>query len=166
LIKIYVSYKQTGVNDNVLKKELKLIKKNLNFLGIDNFIWYLDENRQKYSTKQVLEITKINIIESNAILCFINHGWISEWMFYELWVADYLQKDIIVFINEKLKDKFWSIYWLTEDIIFFHDLVDFEKKFINFFGIQYPRKFIDQIDIQIIDLIKKKIWLYSNYLKS
>ncbi len=171
-MKVYVSYKQTWVPEDILVKELNLIRFVLNYLDINSFIWYLDENWQNLSANQVLEETYNKIEESDLVLCYINWPDKSEGMFIELWMAYKLEKEIVLFINKNVKDKFWSIYWLSDKIIEFDDLNDLENKLLDFFWIQLSRQQIDNIDTKILSLIaerflivdrigkaKKKLWL-------
>lgn len=122
------------VNKDILHNELNLIKNTLNFLWIENFIWFLDEYWKEYSVKQIVDIIIDKIKESDLVLCFINHTGVSEGMFFELGVSYTLNKKIIIFINKKIKDQYWLINWLTNNIMYFDDLDDFADKLNNFFN--------------------------------
>lgn len=152
-MRVYISYKQTGVPKDILVKELNTIRSTLNYLDIDNFIWYFDRDFSNLSASQILEETYKEIKESDLILCYINWHEKSEGMFIELWISYMLWKPVILFINKELKQKFWSIYWLANKVVEISGLDDLEKKILEFFWIQLSRQQIDNLDNKIIELL-------------
>ena len=165
-MRVYVSYKQTWVKEESLKKELWIIKDVLNYLGMDSFIWYFDEQWFKYNAEQVLERTKNEIQSSDIVLCYINWPEKSEWMFLELGISYEMNKNVVIFINEKIHSNFWSVYWLSSDIIKFADYDDLEKKLLQYFGITLSRHQIDSIDDQLVYLLAKRFEIVKRVWKT
>lgn len=161
-MKIYLSYKQSWIEEKNLKKELEIIRNTLNYLNIENFIWYFDEPWQDYNAKEILNKTKEKIENSDLILCYINYKEKSEGMFLELGISYHLNKPIITFINKNIIENFWSIKWLSDEIILFSDYKDLEEKLIQYFGIDYNRKEIDNIDKQLVYLLAKRLDIVKN----
>jgi len=124
---IYLSYKQSWIPTEILKKELNYIKNQINKLWEKIFIYYFDSN-SNLPPKQLLKNFLLNIKKSNIVLAYINHPNKSEWQLLELGMAYCLWKKIKILINKEVKENYYLVYGLWE-VIEFKNLeeVDFEK---------------------------------------
>jgi len=156
MYKIYFSYKQTWENLDILTSRLKKIKNIFNELGIDSFIWLLDTKKKRENVRNIIDEIYQQIQETDGIVCYIDNKEKSEGMFLELGMWYSLGKYIVVFIKKWLEESFWSIKWLSNKIILFEDWQDFINKLIYFAWIEYSRHLIDNIDKQLVELIKKR----------
>ncbi len=125
--KIYVAYKQTWVSDDELQKNLGFLKKEIESLWNETFIYYFDWQADLPVWEFVYKFYE-EIKNSDLFFCFINHKKKSEWQLLELWMAYSLWKKIILLINEKVKDDYYLIYWMADHVFYFKNLrKDFPK---------------------------------------
>lgn len=124
---IFVSYKQSWFDEKMLTYQLSKIKEVLNSKWKSNYIFFLDTNFKNMTPKQIIQESLNKIKESKEILCFIDNKEKSEGMLIELWISKALWKKINIYIQENCLDYFWSIKWLTDNIIIFKDFNDFIK---------------------------------------
>lgn len=122
-MKVFVSYKQSWVDKKDLDRDLSILKKSLDDLWCENFIYYLDI-KWKRSPKEVIEISKKNIENSDLVLCFINYEELSEWMLLELWIAYELWKDIMVLINKDIVFSYYLVRSIARKVIEFDNIND------------------------------------------
>ena len=122
-MKIFVSYKQSWVKEKDLKRDLSILRKSLDDLWHKSFIYYLDI-KWKRSPKEVIEISKKNIENSDLVLCFINYEELSEWMLLELWIAYELWKDIMVLINKDIVFSYYLVRSIAKKVIEFDNIND------------------------------------------
>ena len=126
-MKIYLSYKQTWIEENELIKDLNFFKSKVEKTWNNIFIYYLEEpsklEADVLNSKFLEEIKK-----SDLILAYINYPEKSEWQLLELGMAYALNKKIIVLVNEKVEKNYYLSYWLWKTIKFknLEDL-DFDK---------------------------------------
>jgi hypothetical protein len=127
MAKIYISYKQTWVSDKELQKNLWFLKKQIESLWNETFIYYFDWDNKLPVWEFVYKFYE-EIKKSDIFFCFINHKEKSEWQLLELWMAYTLGKKIILLINEEVKDNYFLSYWTADHIFYFKNLVkDFPK---------------------------------------
>lgn len=124
---IFVSYKQSWLDEKMLTYQLSKIKEVLNSKWKSNYIFFLDTNFKNMTPKQIIQESLNKIKKSKEILCFIDNKEKSEGMLIELWISKALWKKINIYIQENCLDYFWSIKWLTDNIIIFKDFNDFIK---------------------------------------
>ncbi len=129
---IYLSYKQSWLNEKLLRKELKKIKDILTNKWHKVFVWILDEpNRDKLTSDEIMRITKEKIKDSDLILCYIKYKEKSEWMLLELGIWYALNKKIKILMKRSLQDERRWIYGITKDIIFWEDEKEFGELLIK-----------------------------------
>jgi len=126
---IFISYKQTWIDKDILKKELYFLKDNLEKLWHTVFIYYFYKKQELPNYLLNQEFLK-NIKKVDLVLAYVNYENKSEWQLLELWMAYSLGKKIKVLLNQKVKKNYFLIYWLGE-IIEFNNLnnIDFIKIF-------------------------------------
>ena len=110
-MKIYLSYKQTGIPEEELEKNLLFFKKEIEKLWHSVFIYYFDDNSDlppEELNKRFLNQIK----ESDLVLAFVNYKDKSEWQLLELGMAYSLWKEIKILINKKVKENYYLIYGL------------------------------------------------------
>ena len=86
-MKIFVSYQQTGVEEETLTSTLTNIRDTLYKLGHENFIYYLDADFQDKTAKEIITKAKNEIEQSDMVVAFINQSRRSEGMMQELGIA-------------------------------------------------------------------------------
>ena len=130
-MKIFVSYKQTGVSETELKKELVSLKKIIENTWKKSYIYLFDkqkENNFKFIVKKVKE----KIIKSDLVLCLINHSKKSEWQLIELWIAEWLEKKILFIINERFRDDYFLIYGLHSNVLYYKKIEEVDWLLTNY----------------------------------
>lgn len=130
-MKIFLSYKQSWVDSNILKKELSYFKDKIQEKWDNIFIYYLDKEFE--NKNDILITVKEEIRKSDIFLCFINHAELSEWMLLELWIAYSLNKRIILLVNDSFKDEYFLSFQATTEIIYFDEIenLDLNKLIMN-----------------------------------
>ncbi len=127
-MKIFASYQQTGIDKKELDKNLNKLKNIIEKIWHTTFIYHLDTSYENQTAKEIIYKVKNEIQTSDIIVGFINYPWKSEWMMQELWIAHWLNKKNIVFINKKYEEDYFLTYWISDNIIFFSDFdKDIEK---------------------------------------
>lgn len=127
---IFVSYKQSWINEEILTYQLSKIKAVLNTKWKNSYIFFLDTNFKNMTPKQIIQEGLNKIKKSEEVLCFIDKQEKSEGMLIELWIAKSLWKRISIYIKEEYLEYFWSIKWLTNNIIVYKDFNDFLTKLV------------------------------------
>lgn len=125
---IFVSYKQSWIDNKILFYKLNKIRKALNLKWKSNYIFFLDTNFKNMSPKDIIQESLNKIKESKEILCFIDSKEKSEGMLIELWIAKAFWKKINIYIQKDCINSFWSIKWLSDNIIIFNNFEDFINK--------------------------------------
>lgn len=126
-MKIFLSYKQSWVKEQELKRDLSFIRESLSELWLESFIYYLDISWKK-TPKEVLEIAREKIEKSDIVICFVNYEELSEGMMLELWIAYDLKKDVILLINKKISFPYFLLKSFAKKIIEFDKLEDIKEK--------------------------------------
>ncbi len=133
-MKIYLSYKQTGVELQILEKELNFFKKFFTSRGDEVFIRYLDEDWQFLSPSEILSKTKDKIDQTDIVLTYIGHSGYSEGMLLELGMAYALGKEVVILIRKDLVNQYWAIKGLSRQIYKFEKFQDIEQLLIKIFN--------------------------------
>ncbi len=120
-MKTYLAYKQTWVTNSELQEKLWKIRETLNDIWIKNFIYFFDCDFENSSNKQIIQKARDEIKNSDLIIAFIDHHGKSEWMLQELWIAFWLEKNILSIVNNSVKDEYFLTYGLSNKTIFFDD---------------------------------------------
>ena len=128
--KIYISYKQSGVSEKELEKNLKILRKEIESLWNETFVYFLDADSEK-PADDLVEIFKSEIKSSDLFFCFINHKKPSEWQLLELWMAYSMNKQIILYVNEDIKDNYYLTYWMADYIFYFKNFKKDLKKILS-----------------------------------
>jgi len=114
---IYLSYKQSGIDPELLVKELSFLKRKIEETWNKLYVFYFEENSEQAANilnKKFLDKIK----ESDLVLAYINYPEKSEWQLLELWMSYALWKKIIILVNEKVKKNYYLVYWLGKSIEF------------------------------------------------
>lgn len=130
-MQIFLSYKQTGLDKKNLKKELSSIKKIIENTNNEVYIYLFEELIDENPIKLV-KLFKQKIKKSNLVIWLINNIEKSEWELLELWLAEALNKKILLLVNNNIKPYYSLIYWLNADIIYYDDISDLEILLINY----------------------------------
>jgi hypothetical protein len=125
-----VSYKQSGVSEKELEKNLTFLRKEIEKLWNQTFIYFLDADSEK-PADELVKIFKAEIQKSDLFFCFINHKKPSEWQLLELWMAYAMNKQVILYINEDVKDNYYLTYWMANHIFYFKNLKKDLKKVLG-----------------------------------
>jgi len=126
-MKITISYKQTWVPTQELNEKLWKIKEIIENMWHTTFTYFLDTSFKSQTPKEIIYKAKSEIETSDIIVAFINYPWKSEGMMQELWIAYWLNKQILVLINKKLEDEYYLTYWISNNTVFFNDFNEIEK---------------------------------------
>lgn len=130
-MKIFLSYKQTGVSETELKKELLSIKKTIEKTWNKTYVYLFDKEREN-NFKFIIKRVKEKIIKSDLVLCFINHSKKSEWQLIELWMAEWLEKKMLFIINERFRDDYFLIYWLKSNVLYYKKVEEVDWLLTNY----------------------------------
>jgi len=120
--KIFLSYKQWGLEKSELDKNLGFLREELEKLNYQNFIYYFDNEFENVSPEIINKNAFSEIEKADIILWFINHKEKSEGQLLELGMAYAKWKKIILLVNNKIKDNYFLSFWLKAKIIYFDDL--------------------------------------------
>jgi|SaaInlV_110m_DNA_1040235.scaffolds.fasta_scaffold05000_2 hypothetical protein len=130
-MKIFLSYKQTWLKINKLKLELDFIKDVVSQCWHEIYIHLFEKNKNS-SSKYILNKVKLEIEKSDLILWFVNNSEKSEWELLELWIAEWMNKKILLLVNEKYREKFFLIYWLNTSILYYREVKEINNLLTNF----------------------------------
>ena len=125
-MKIVITYKQTWVEEEELKHNLSFLRKTLEELWHETFIYFLDDNSEK-TASYITQKVKEEIEKANVVLCFINHKEKSEGMLLELGEAYAMWKEIILLVNSKYRGEYYLSYSIAKYIQYFDEVEDSEK---------------------------------------
>jgi len=140
-MKIYLCYKFSWIEKDVLLQELSWIKAVFDDFGFESFIFCLEYNfipeAQVLDANFVITKAKEKISEADLVLIYINSPQKSEWMLIEQGIAHALGKKIAVFVKNEIKSNYFLTYGTNPDIIEYDEYADF------------------------IDKLKKYLWKYT-----
>ena len=160
-MKVFVSYKETGVPEEELLNRIWEIKWILDYLEYDSFIFWYDMRGKAFDSKEVVWVMQQQIASSDLVLSFVNYSERSEWELLELGMAYAMGKPIINFINEEVESWYRLIDVIWEKILF-KGFNDFRSKLFQYFGLYLPRDRIDKIDEQLLKLLSNRFkWVYK-----
>ena len=126
-MKIFVSYKETGLEESELHGKLEKIKEIIWNIGHGSFVYHLDTKYDNPTAKEVMEKAKSEIETSDIVLAFINYPWKSEGMLLELGIAKALGKEILTLVNKEIENEYFLTYWISDNTVFFDKFEDIEK---------------------------------------
>jgi hypothetical protein len=118
-MKIFISYKQSGLSDRELQGDLSIFKEILESQWHDVFIYYFDADYINRTPKDIIYTARDEINKSDMVIWFVNHSGKSEWMMEELGIAFWLNKDIKLIVNTKYKDEYFLSYWISSETFLF-----------------------------------------------
>lgn len=120
-MKIFISYKQSGLSDRELKDDLYIFKELLESKWHEVFIYYFDADYINRTPKDIIYTARDEINKSDMVIGFVNHKWRSEWMMEELWVAFWLNKNIKFIVNTSYEEEYFLSYWISSETFLFSD---------------------------------------------
>lgn len=126
-MKIFISYKQSGLSDAELQDKLWSIRKYLEEIGHSTYIYYFDTDFSNQTPKEIITNAKIEIEKSDLVLAFVNYEHRSEWMMNELWIAFWLNKPVKVLMSQKLEEEYYLTYGISSDTYIFEDFSEIQK---------------------------------------
>lgn len=130
-MQIFLSYKQTGLDKEYLKNELVFIKNIIKNTWNSIYIYFFDELKNE-TPKLLIEKFKQEIKKSDLVIWLVNYTEKSEWELLELWIAEAMNKSILLLVNNKVKSNYSLIYWLNTDILYYDDISEIEKLLVNY----------------------------------
>jgi len=130
-MKIFLSYKQTWIYKQELTKDLNYIKNIIENTWNDVYIYYLDKKEVK-KPKNIINKVKQEIEKSDLVIWFINYSKKSEWELLELWIAEWLDKKILLLINNEYKNDYYLIYWLNTEVLYYENIEEINGLLTNY----------------------------------
>lgn len=127
-MKIFVSYRFTGENPDILKEEMTSIRETLEKNGNQVSCSFWTEKvfrEEKYSNKQILEHALKELEGADIMFVYIKSDQKSEGMLLEIGYALHLKKKIILAIKKDTKTTF--VREMSDKVIEFtkfNDLLD------------------------------------------
>lgn len=128
-MKIFLSYRFTGENPQILKETLSQIVTALNASG--HQVWNsLDSQdryiKDKFDNHGIMQDALKNLDQADALLAFINSSEKSEGMLLEIGYALAKKKKFLLAIRKDIKTT--SLRQLADTVIEFSDLEDLSNK--------------------------------------
>ncbi len=159
-MRVFVSYKETGLAEQELSKWIWEIRSVLDYLEYDSFVFWYDMKGKTFDPQEVIEIMQQQIKSSDLVLSFVNYAERSEGELLELGMAYAMGKPVVNFINEEVESWYRLIDVIGEKILF-NGFDDFREKLFQYFGLYLPRERIDQIDEQLLKRLSERFkWVY------
>jgi hypothetical protein len=118
-MKIFISYKQSGLSDRELQSDLSIFKEILESKWHEAFVYYFDADYINRTPKDIIYTARDQINKSDIVVWFVNHSWKSEWMMEELGIAFWLEKDIKLIVNTEFEDEYFLSYWISSETFLF-----------------------------------------------
>ena len=128
-MRIFLSYKQSWINQIKLSNNLKYIRDILDNLWYDNFIYFFDKKRQDETSESIVDNIKKEIQKSDIVLCLIMHSQKSEWQLLEIWFTEWIGKRLIILIDKNIKKDYFLSCSIPKnnDLIVFSDIKEIEN---------------------------------------
>ena len=126
-MKIFISYKQSGLTNRELQSDLNLFKEILESQWHSVFIYYFDADYINRTPKDIIFTARDEIITSDLVVWFINHHGKSEWMMEELWIAFWLEKDIKLIVNTKFEEEYFLSYGISSETFLFSNIEELKN---------------------------------------
>jgi len=60
------------------------------------------------------------------------HSKKSEWELLELWIAEWLNKKLLLLVNNNFKNDYYLIYWLNTEVIYYKNITEIDKLLTNY----------------------------------
>lgn len=128
-MKLYLAYKFTGENFEVLKSEMDLISNTLKELGNEKFCSFERENMFKensYSAKDIIKFSLDQMNSCDAVLVYLKSNEKSEGMLIEIGYALAKNKKIYLLAKEDIKTYF--VHGVADKVVVFRDTLELEEK--------------------------------------
>ncbi len=170
-MKVSVSYKFTWIPENMVRRNLQMIKDWLDYLWIENFILTLDMPQHPIEPHALMDTMMVQIKEVDFAIALINHQNYSEGMLLELGIARWMGKKIVLFVQKEFEKNIFLSYGIADDVIFFENTEDLKDVIIEYFGLVIQRQIIDNVDNQLLDYLKQRfdavnrVWKYKKYFQ-
>lgn len=130
-MKIFISYKQSGLSDSELRDDLSIFKDILESQWHKVFVYYFDADYINRTPKDIIYTARDEIYTSDMVIWFVNHHWKSEWMLEELWIAFWLNKNIKFIVNTQFEEEYFLSYWISSETFLFSNKLELEKIISN-----------------------------------
>lgn len=130
-MKIFISYKQSGLSDSELCDDLSIFKDILENQWHEVFIYYFDADYINRTPKDIIYTARDEINKSDMVIWFVNHHWKSEWMLEELGIAFWLNKNIKFIVNTNFEEEYFLSYGISSETFLFSNKVELEKIISN-----------------------------------
>lgn len=130
-MQIFLSYKQSDLEKNILNNELNYIKNIIENTWNSIYIYYFEE-QESNNSKTILDIIKKEIHKSDLVIWLVNYNKKSEWELLELWIAEALNKKILLLVKNEVKENYSLIYWLNCDILYYNDNSEIDILLTNY----------------------------------
>jgi len=127
-MKIFISYKQTGIKKEELDIKLNLLNSKIKPFCSNSYCLWINDKPNFYEKEILINKIKNQIINCDVVLWLIDNKDKSEWQLLELWIAYSLWKKIILLVRNDIKEKYYLIYWATKNIYYFDKLEDLDFK--------------------------------------
>lgn len=166
-MKVFISYKFTGLKPSEFEKWVDIVKQALDYLWIQSFLCHQDY-KWDVNWKILMNSVCEQIQDSDVWLVFVNHKEHSQWMLSEIGMMKSSGKTIISFVNKKFKKQHNIIHSLSDQVIYFDDVKDMEKKLLEHFALNITREQIDYVDENILEFLamrKELVKRISKYKK-
>jgi len=127
-MKIFISYKQTGIEKQELNLKLNFLNTKITPFCNNSYCLWIDDKPNFYKKELLIEKLREKIINSDIVIWLIDNSEKSEWQLLELWMAYSLWKRIILLVRNKVKDNYYLTYWTTTEIHYFNELENLNFK--------------------------------------
>ncbi|MDD2870726.1 MAG: hypothetical protein PHS49_01950 [Candidatus Gracilibacteria bacterium] len=130
-MQIFLSYKQSDLEKNILNNELNYIKNIIENTGNSIYIYYFEE-QESNNSKTILDIIKKEIHKSDLVIGLVNYNKKSEGELLELGIAEALNKKILLLVKNEVKENYSLIYGLNCDILYYNDNSEIDILLTNY----------------------------------
>lgn len=130
-MKVFISYKQSGLSDKELRNDLSIFKEILESQWHEVFIYYFDADYINRTPKDIIYTARDEIKKSDMVIWFVNHHWRSEGMMEELWIAFGLEKNIKFIVNTDFEEEYFLSYWISSETFLFSEYSELENIISN-----------------------------------
>lgn len=127
-MKIYLVYKFSGVDKEILRKKIEVVSDSLEKLGHKTFAFFRDMNKWgeiSMPIKETFENAFSEIKKSDAVFVIIDDNDKKEGMLLEIGFAKAMGKKIYLAIRNDV-ERFFALRAIADDIIEFDDIDDLE----------------------------------------
>lgn len=130
-MKIFISYKQTGIDKNILDKKLSYLKEKISPFCTTSYCLWIDDKPNFYKKEILLNKIHKKLSNYEVIIFLIDSDEKSEWQLLELWISYSLWKKILLLVKNDIKEKYYLSYATTKNIVYFDNLENLNFKEIE-----------------------------------